>query len=200
LLLVSRQSFAQSSARDSAEAESYVAVGVGAFLPLEQSYRINYSTSLGGLPIELDAALLLPISRTVLLDLGLSYLTRSANFIADTRISSFAIEPGIRIFLEPQRPQDFRIFALGGVIVAHTSVSGVVDATPDGTNPTQQSVSRSYLPIGGDVGLGLSYPISATTSVDGIVRTSVFFGSPSTSGGLGNIGGVSLMAQYRFGL
>jgi hypothetical protein len=76
----------------------------------------------------------------------------------------------------------------------------VVDATPDGSDPVAQQVTRSYLPLGGAGGLGLSYPLTEQTWLDVVVRASVFFGSPATSGGLGNIGGVSLVAAYRFGL
>lgn len=179
---------------------SFASVGVGAFIPLNQSYRINYSTSLGGLPIELDAALLMPLTRVLLLDVGFTYRNRKANFISETQISSFEIEPGLRIFLEPQRPSDFRIFALAGLVISRSSVSSVFDATEDGTDPQSRSVQRTYLPIGGAVGLGMAYPVTASSFLDAIVRTSVFVGSPATSGGLGNIGGVSLIAAYRFSL
>jgi hypothetical protein len=142
----------------------------------------------------------MPLTRVLLLDVGFTYRNRKANFISDTHISSFEIEPGVRIFLEPQRPSDFRIFALAGLVVSRSVVSSVFDATPDGTDPEQRSVQRTYLPIGGHVGLGLSYPVADASYIDALVRASVFVGSPATSGGLGNIGGVSLIAAYRFGL
>lgn len=192
-------SFAQSASVPLAPA-SYVLVGLGAFLPLEQSYRINYSTKTLGLPIELDASLLMPVTPTVLLQLSATYLDRTANFINDTRISSVMISPGVRVYLEPERPKDFRIFAIAGFVLSRSAVSSVVEATPDGEDPVPQSITRTYLPLGGAAGLGLTYPLSAQTAIDATVRATVFFGSPASSGGLGNIGGVSLIASYRFGL
>ena len=202
LVLQSRESFAQSpgAAPAGAPTSSFVSVGVGAFIPLEQSYRLNYSTSVAGIPVELDGALLLPITPSLLLDVGVSYIDRKANFISDTYISSLQIEPGLRIFLEPQRPSDFRVFALAGFVISRSAVSSNVDATADGNDPVTADVRRTYLPIGAHFGLGLSYPISEQSNIDAIVRTSIFFGSPASSGGLGNIGGVSLIAAYRFAL
>jgi hypothetical protein len=179
---------------------SYASIGIGAFIPLEQSYRLNYGTSVAGVPIELDGALVLPISRTVLLDLSASYIRRVANFLSTTSISTLAIAPGVRVYLEPQRPADFRIFALAGIVIARTAVSSEIEATQDGTDPVTQETRRTYLPLGGAAGLGLSYPLQGQSSIDAIVRTTVFFGAPASSGGLGNIGGVSLIAEYKFAL
>jgi len=60
---------------------------IGGFIPTQEGYRINYSTSLAGLPIELNAGLIFPATPGVFVPLTFRYLHREAKFISGTTIS-----------------------------------------------------------------------------------------------------------------
>src|SRR5689334_22268092 len=85
---------------DSTELKStYIFAGIGGFIPLHESYRINYSTKVAGLPIELVGGLLFPFARDMFVPLTVRYVRREANFVDGTSIGVISLEPGVRMFL-----------------------------------------------------------------------------------------------------
>lgn len=180
-------------------ASTYLFAGIGAFIPLRESFRLNYSTSLGGIPVELLGGFVFPVSNSVLAPVAVRYLRRTANFLSSTSIAIVSVEPGVRVYIEKQRLKDVRVFAGFEGIVAQASVHGLIDASQDGTVTGRADAAKDYFDVGLGVDLGFTYPLGPTTALDGIVHASVYLGSPLAHGGLGNIGGVSLDIAYRFG-
>jgi len=185
---------------DSAEIKStYVFAGLGAFIPTGQSYSINYSTSIAGLPMELNGGLMFPVSNDILVPLEVRYVRRVANFVDGAAISVFSIEPGARFYLERQRFKDLRLFGAVSGLLAQASVSGNYYVSQNGTITGTAVAKQSYLDVGLGLDIGFSYPLTAISALDGGVHVAIYFASPVSSGGLGNIGGISLCADYRFG-
>ena len=204
LASIAQPTFAQRVAEDSTKAidrpiSAYVFGGIGGFIPMRESYRINYSTKLGGLPIEVTGGFLFPVNADILTPIAFRYERREANFIAGTSIAVLSIEPGIRVYFEKQRDKDFRIFGGIEALIAQANVMGVYDASSDGNSITSEPAAKDYFDLGLGFDVGLVYPLTATTALDGTVHTAVYFSSSIASGGLGNIGGVSLTVAYRFG-
>jgi hypothetical protein len=63
----------------------------------------------------------------------------------------------------------------------------------------RREVSKDYYNFGVGLGLGLSYPLTSRSFVDAGVHVSIYVADPVSTGGLGNIGGVSFDVAYRFG-
>jgi hypothetical protein len=178
---------------------TYIFGSVGAFIPGKESYRLNFSNSFMGLPIEVSGGLLFPISSEIFVPFTLRYDRRTANFVTGMTMSVVSIEPGVRYFFQREHGKEFRLF--GGVegILADASVSGSYEASQDGTITGTVLAQRDYFNIGIGFDLGLMYPLTPTTALEAIVHLSSFFASSVASGGLGNIGGISISADYRFG-
>ena len=193
--------FAQAGTMDSSkqESSSYVFAGIGGFIPLDESYRINYSTNLGGIPIEVMGGFLFPISANSFVPLTARYERRTANFVTNTSIEVLSIEPGFRFFLEPEREKDLRLFGAAEMLLGQAVVHGTYDVSNDGTVVGSAPAEKDYLDLGFGFDLGLTYPFSPTTALDATVHLAIYVTSPVSQGGLGNIGGVSLTAAYRFG-
>lgn len=179
----------------------YALAGIGGFIPMRESYRINYSTNLGGLPIEVDGGFIFPVTEAILTPVIFRYERRTANFIDGTSIAVFSIEPGIRFYLEPQRDRDFRIFGAVEGLLAQANVTSMFEALADANSIVAPAVPvmKDYFDLGIGFDIGLVYPLTETTALDGTIHTAIYFGSPVTSGGVDNIGGVSLTIAYRFG-
>lgn len=197
---------AQTLPTDSSQLRTtYIFVGIGGFVPMTDSYRLNYSTRLAGVPVEINGGFVFPISRDVLAPVTVRYVRREANFIDGTAIKVLSLEPGVRFYLEKEGNGDLRIF--GGVegLIAQASVSSVFDVTTyDPTSNVVEVTGRAaagkdYFNFGIGFDVGIAYPLTASTALDGIVHTAMFLANPVSHGGLGNIGGVSLTAAYRFG-
>jgi hypothetical protein len=190
---------AQNAADSSATSATYLFGGLGGFIPLRDSYRLNYSTSLAGIPLEVFGGVLMPVSKTTLVPLTVRYIRREANFGTSTSIRVLSFEPGARFFLERERKGDIRLF--GGIdgLLAQATIEGAYDATADGTSPTQATASKGYLNYGLGLDLGATYEVMDRNFIDVLVHISSYFGSPISSGGIGNIGGVSIGAAYRIG-
>jgi len=182
---------------DTATYSTYAFVALGGFIPTQESYRINYSTSLGGLPFELSGGLIFPVTENAMVPLTMRYIQRKANFVSDTKVSVISIEPGIRLFLERARQQDLRLFAAIEGLFARASASGTIDASNDGNTVTAKVAEKDYLNYGLGIDVGVMYPLTRTSALDGIVHIASYFGSSVDHGGIGNIGGVSLVAAYR---
>lgn len=196
--------------------KTYLAVGVGGFMPLRESYRINYSTTLGPLPIELLGSIILGVTDRFYPLVNFRYIRREANFVQESgapgttrppgaEISMIQLEPGVRYYLDPGRPDDtYGDLELGlftGLTgeIARTTVSGVIDETTNGNDLRRREVSKDYYNLGFGFDLGLTYLFSASSAIDGGVHVSVYLNDPVASGGLGNIGGVSFDLSYRLG-
>src|SRR5687768_13195519 len=80
---------------------TYAGFGLGGFLPMRESFRINYSTDLGGLPIELLGFVQFPITERTVTHVAVRFTRRGANFIGNTEIRMVQLEPSIRYYLQP---------------------------------------------------------------------------------------------------
>jgi hypothetical protein len=178
---------------------TYVFAGIAGFIPTQEGYRINYSTSLAGLPIELNAGLIFPATPGVFVPLTVRYLHREAKFISGTTISVLSIEPGVRFFLERARANDLRLFGAIEALFARAIADGTIDATHDGANPSEMLAESQFLNYGVGVDLGLTYALNPNSSLDGLAHVATYFGSTVDHGGLGDIGGVSLVIDCRVG-
>ena len=184
---------------------TYLFAGIGGFIPTSKSYSENYSTRLGGLPIELSGGLLFPVGNDVFVPLTVRYIRREANFVTGMSIDVTSIEPGVRFFFEHQasptmqHDREIRLFGGAELLLADASAVGLYDVSPNGTVTGAALAQRDYFNLGLGFDLGLMYPCTPTTALDVTVHLAAFLASPVSDGGLGNIGGVSITADYRFG-
>lgn len=187
---------------------TYAGIGIGGFIPMREGYRINYSTDLGGLPIEVMGLIQFPITPRTLPQLGIRFTRRSADFVAESEVQMMQLEPGIRYMLQPailgQTEDGSTMRELGlytGVFaqMSRTTVYGEIEETSTGFSPIKREVSKDYYNLGIGLDLGLTYPLTKTTFIDGGVHVTAYLNDPVRLGGLGNIGGVSFNVAYRFG-
>jgi hypothetical protein len=178
---------------------AYLFAAIGGFIPTDESYRANYSTSLGGLPIELSGGFLFPVGTGVFVPITARYDRREANFVTGTSVEVLSIEPGARFFLEREHDRDLRLFGAVEALLAQATVQGNYYVSADGTTAGTAFAQMNYYDLGLGLDLGLSYPFTSTTALDAMVHIAVYMASPVDHGGLGNIGGVSITAAYRFG-
>lgn len=189
------------------DGKTYLSLVVGGFMPMRESFRINYSTDLGGLPIELAMLVQFPISDRSWPGVGVRYLRRTADFIANTDIQMLQLEPFFRYYLDPVRydegehSEDIELGLYSGISgqLARSAVTGEIDETTDGETLRRRQVSKYYFGLGAGFDLGLTYPLGRTSAVDVGVHISAYVNDPVSEGGVGNIGGVSFNAAYRFG-
>lgn len=186
---------------------TYAGFGLGGFMPMRESFRLNYGTDLLGLPIELFGFVQFPISLKTLTHVAIRYTRREANF-ATAEIRMVQLEPSLRYYLEPpvisktedgERKSELGFFAGLGGQVSRTTVYGVIQETLDGTNLRPREVSKDHFNLGIGIDVGLTYPFSQRSFVDAGLHVSTYLNDPVQQGGLGNIGGVSFNAAYRFG-
>src|ERR1035437_7175462 len=121
--------FAQSPpAADSDQlSTTYLFAGLGGFIPMRDSYRLNYSTKLAGVPLEIQGGVMMPISPSLLVPVTVRDQRREANFIAGTSISVISVEPGVRLYLERQRDRDLRLFGMVEALLARATVQSTYD-------------------------------------------------------------------------
>jgi hypothetical protein len=186
---------------------TYAGFGVGSFLPMRESFRLNYGTDLAGLPIELFGFVQFPVTQRTSAHVAIRFTRREANF-ASAEIRMVQLEPSMRYYLEPpvisktedgDKKHELGLFAGLGGQVSRTTVYGVIQETPDGTNPRPREVSKDHFNLGIGIDVGLTYPFSLKSFVDAGIHVSTYLNDPVQHGGLGNIGGVSFNAAYRFG-
>ena len=178
---------------------TYIFAGIGGFIPMTDSYRLNYSTRLAELPLEISGGILFPISHDLLVPVTVRYVRREANFIASTTIGVLSLEPGVRFYLEKEVKGEVRIFGGAEGLILQASVASMYDANSNGTVTGSANVSKDYLNFGIGFDLGVAYPLTENSALDGTVHTGIYLANPVSHGGLGNIGGVSLTVSYRFG-
>jgi hypothetical protein len=189
------------------EGRTYISLVIGGFLPMRESFRINYSTEFAGLPLEVAALVQFPISERSSPGVGVRFLRRVANFVKNTEIQSLQLEPFFRYYLDPVRrnvdseSDDLELGLYTGISgqLARSAVSGEIEETIDGQNLRRRQVSKYYFGLGAGFDLGLTYPLGPRSAIDAGVHVSAYFNDPVSQGGLGNIGGVSFNAAYRFG-
>jgi hypothetical protein len=188
-----------SIAHDADANTTYIFAAIGTLIPTSESYRLNFTNSFVGLPIEISGGLLFPVGRDIFVPFTVRYDRRTANFITGMSMEVTSIEPGVRYYFQRENAHDFRIF--GGVegLLADASVSGSYVVSSDGTVMGTAVAQRDYFNVGLGFDLGLTYPLTPTTSLEAIVHLAAFLADPVANGGLGNIGGISLSAAYCFG-
>jgi hypothetical protein len=193
---------------DAEEISTYAGFGIGGFLPMRESFRINYSTDLAGLPIELLGFLQFPITERTHSHVAVRFTRREANFIGNTEIRMVQLEPGIRYYLQPPEIESSRdggdktelgLFAGLGGQISRTTIYGTIQETMNGSDPRPREVSKDHFNLGLGLDLGLTYPFSKSSFVDAGLHVSTYLNDPVKMGGLGNLGGVSFNAAYRFG-
>lgn len=191
-----------------AEVTTYAGFGVAGFLPMRESFRVNYSTDLAGLPIEILGFVQFPLSDRSMPQLALRYTRRQADFFGSAEIRMVQLEPSFRYFLQPpligktddgEARTELGLYTGLGAQVSRTTVYGVIQETPTGADPKPRSVSKDHYNLGLGVDLGLTYPFSRASFVDAGIHVSTYLNDPVSLGGLGNLGGVSFNVAYRFG-
>jgi hypothetical protein len=170
------------------------------FFPFDGIYRINYGTSLAGLPIELAGGVGFPINSNLAGMVGIRYKRRTANFVPNFRIKTLEIELGVHDYLEKERMNDLRLFGSAGLLLETSTATGNIDNTADGKNIVQSEVSKDYYNIGLGLDLGVDYPLTKISGLYIVLHLGIYFADPVAAGGLGNIGGVSIGLGYRINL
>ncbi len=167
------------------------------FIPFRESYRINYHTSLAGIPLEFAGGICFPVNMSLSAMFEFRYKRRTAVYIPDLRIKTLEIELGARDYLEKEHENDLRLYGNAGLLLARAATTGTIEVTGDGNNPKTTEVSKDYFNIGLAVGLGVEYPFSNVSAMYFGIHLGVYFSDPIASGGLGNIGGLSIGLGYR---
>jgi hypothetical protein len=175
------------------------AEGAG-FIPFSESYRINYHTSLAGLPFEIAGGLCFPVNPSLSAMFEFRYKRRTAVYVPDLRIKTLEIELGVHDYLEKEHENDLRLYGSAGLLLDQSTVAGNIEATSDGNNPVTAEVSKDYFNIGIGLGLGIEYPLTKVSALYLGFHLGVYFADPIATGGLGNIGGISIGLGYRLGL
>jgi hypothetical protein len=170
------------------------------FIPFSQSYRINYETSLAGLPVELAGGICFPINTSLASLVEFRYKRRTAIFVNDFRIKTLEVELGVRDYLEKEHDKDLRLFGSAGLLLEKSIAEGVIEATSDGKNITTLEASKNYYNIGLGLGLGIEYPFTQISGLYLGIHVGIYFADDASSGGLGNIGGLSIGLGYKINI
>lgn len=187
---------------------TYAGIGVGGFIPMQESFRGNYSTDLAGLPFELHGFVQFPASTRTLAHVGIRFTRSEAIAFTATEIRMVQLEPGVRYYIQPpERMQaedgsmrsELGLYAGVGGQISRTSVYGLIQETQNGEFPQPREVTKDHYNLGVGLDIGLTYPFSARNFLDAGLHISSYLNDQSRLGGLGNIGGVSFNAAYRFG-
>jgi hypothetical protein len=174
-------------------------VEASGFIPFRESYRINYETSLAGLPIEGAAGLCFPLNESLSGMFAFRYKRRTAIFVPDFRIKTLEVELGARDFLEKEHEKDLRLFGSAGLLLCRSTAEGNIESTSDGKNISTMEVSQDYFNIGLALGLGIEYPLTKISGLYLGIHLGIYFSNEIATGGLGNIGGLSIGLGYRIG-
>ena len=88
------------------------------FIPFRESYRINYHTSLAGLPFEIDGGICFPLNSSLSGMFEVRYKRRTAVFVPEFRIKTLEVELGVRDYLESEHENDLRLYGSVGLLMA----------------------------------------------------------------------------------
>jgi hypothetical protein len=177
----------------------FLVEGAG-FIPFSQSFRINYETSLAGLPVELAGGVCFPINASLASLVEFRYKRRTAIFVNDFRIKTLEVELGVRDYLEMEHDKDLRLFGSAGLLLEKSIAEGIIEATSDGKNITTLEASKNYYNIGLGLGLGIEYPLTEVSGLYLGIHVGIYFADAAASGGLGNIGGLSIGLGYKINI
>ncbi|HEY6172423.1 MAG TPA: hypothetical protein VIX80_09215, partial [Candidatus Kapabacteria bacterium] len=169
------------------------------YVSFKDSYKINYETNTFGLPVEYGIGLLFPASTRLSAGVLLHYKSRDAIFVNEMSISSLEVVPTVQYYLDEPVPKELHLYGRAGVGFIRSTAEGVIQATPDGGTPSSMKVSRPYYNIGIALGLGIIYPIGTLSGITAGLDVRTYFADPTSSGGLGNIGGVCIGIGYALG-
>ncbi len=178
----------------------FILLQLGGYLPIHDSYKINYETKTIGLPLEIGGGLLFPVSERASTGAQFRFKRREAVFVPDMSLSSLEIEPMVHYYLEKPKLEELRLYGLLSLLLARTTVTGIIESTTDGTTIQPLQVSKGYYNIGFGIGLGLEYPIATLSAIYADLHLGTYFADGVTKGGLGNIGGITMSIGYKLGL
>jgi hypothetical protein len=168
------------------------------FIPIRETYRLNYEADLGGLPLEIAGGLHFPIDARTSAGLTARYRRRTVTFIPDVSLRSLELEPGVRYYLEEITSSgELRMIGDVGLILARMTAQGPIESTTDGQNIETRVATKDYLNLGFGVGLGIEYPVTEFSGPFAHVHLSTFLLDPIDEGGLGNVGGISIGLGYK---
>ncbi len=195
ILAITSPTFSQPSE----EQYATLLLDVNGYVSFKDSYKINYETSTFGLPVEYGIGLLFPASSRLSAGVLLHYKSRDAIFVNEMSISSLEIVPTVHYYLDEPVPNEIHLFGRAGVGFSRSTAEGVIQATTDGSNVSNLKVSRPYYNVGITLGLGIVYPIGSLSGITAGLDVRTYFADPTSSGGLGNIGGVCIGIGYALG-
>lgn len=173
---------------------------VSGFIPFRESYRINYQTSLAGLPFEIAGGFHFPVNESLSGLVAFRYKRRIAIFVPDFRLKTLEIELGARDYLEEAHERDLRLFGSAALLLTRTTAAGNIESTIDGKNIRTTEVSNDYFNIGLAIGLGIEYPLTTISGLYAGIHLGIYFADAISSGGLGNVGGLSIGLGYKIEL
>lgn len=173
---------------------------VSGFIPIRETYRLNYESDLAGLPLEVAGSLLFPIDRRLSAGAGLRYRRRTVTFIPDVSLRALELEPRVVYYLEEPQPGELRIAGDLGLLLARITIAGPIESSSDGQRIRIQSVAKDYYNLGFGVGLAVEYPLAGLSALFAHVHLSTFLLDPVERGGLGNTGGISIGLGYKISL
>ena len=178
----------------------FILLSIGGYIPIHDSYRINYETQTFGLPIEIDGGLLFPASERLSVGMQLRYKRREASFVPDMSIATLELEPMAHYYLDKPRPDELRIYGLLSILLARETVAGNIESTRDGVKTISVPVSKGYYNIGFGIGLGVEYPVTTLSALFADVHFGTYFADATGRGGLGNLGGITISIGYKLGI
>jgi hypothetical protein len=167
------------------------------FIAIRETYRLNYESDLGGLPIEVSGGLQFPIDHRLSAGLTARYRRRTVTFIPDVSLRSLELEPGIQYYLEEPHEGDIRMVGDVGLILARMTAEGPIQSTTNGQTAETRKVVKDYLNLGFGVGLSIEYPFTTLSAAFAHVHLSTMMLDPIDEGGLGNVGGISIGLGYK---
>ena len=167
------------------------------FIAIRETYRMNYESDLGGLPIEVSGGLQFPVTPRLSAGLTTRYRRRTVTFIPDVSLRSLELEPGIKYYLEAPQPGEIRLLGDVGLILARMTATGPIESSADGQNFETRIVSKDYLNLGFGVGLAVEYPVTELSAAFAHVHLGTYMLDPIDEGGLGNVGGISIGLGYK---
>ncbi len=181
-------------------AEAVILAGAYGFMPMKDSYKVNYQTQTFGLPMMVYAGMMFPANERVSFGAVLHYISRNALFVDDLHISSVELYPSVSYYLEEPQPDEVRIIGRAGLCFVRSVVSGETSASVNGSDLGRFTAEKSYYNIGMGIDLGIEYPLSQTVAINAGLHIASYFSDAVSTGGLGNVGGVSIGAGVSVGL
>lgn len=151
------------------------------------------------MPIEMGIGLLFPASNRLSAGMLVHFKSRDAIFVNEMSISSLEVVPTVQYYLDEPVPKELHLFGRAGVAFIRSTAEGIIQSTTNGTNVSELKVSRPYYNVGLAIGLGIVYPIGSYSGITAGLDIRSYFADATSSGGLGNVGGVCIGIGYALG-